>query len=85
MPPATFPSVFAAPETGEGSLPIKPLETGTISPELEDPIFVGNIFNASLCNRPLDVDVIALDIPGSSVDAETEGLINAAIENSEVA
>ena len=78
MPPATLPNVLAAPEMSDGSLLIKPPETGIISPEL---ILVGSIF----VRCPFAADVIALEILGSSAVDDTEGLINAAIENNEVA
>ena len=88
IPPATVPKVLAAPEMLPGSFPPKPLDTGMIpAVALEGPIILlGRIVDwTSLANRLFAVDVIELLIPGNPVGAETEGLISAAIEKSEVA
>ena len=85
MPPATLPNVLAAPEMADGSLLIKPPETGNMSPETDELILVGRTLNASFVTCPFAADVVALDILGSSADDETEGLISAAIENNDVA
>ena len=86
MPPATLPNVLAGPEMGEESFLVKPLETGKTSLEIDEPILVGEIPKALLADSPLEANVVALDIPGkpAAVD-DTEGLINAAMENKEVA
>ena len=86
MPPATLPNVLAGPEMGEESFLVKPLETGKTSPEIDEPILVGEIPKALLADSPFEVNVVALDIPGKPAEVDdTEGLINAAMENKEVA
>ena len=85
MPPATLPNVLAAPEMTDESLFIKPPETGIISPEPDELILVGSIDKGSFVRCPFAADVVALEILGSSAADDTEGLINAAIENNDVA
>ena len=87
MPPATFPSVFPAPGILEESLPTKLLATGKILPVLEVLILVGSVCKDCFASVSLDVDVMAPDSIGRSLDEDddTEGLIKAAIENNEVA
>ena len=87
MPPATLPSVFPAPGILEESLPAKLLATGKILPVLEVLILVGSVCKDCFANVSLDVDVMAPDSIGRSLDEDddTEGLIKAAIENNEVA
>ena len=86
MPPATVPNVLAAPEMLPGFFPPKPLDTGMTSAELEGPLLLCSIVDwTSLANKLLEVGVIELVIPGSPVGTETDGLISAAIEKSDVA
>ena len=85
MPPATLPNVFPTPETSDGSLLIKEPVTGNVSIALIGAMSFGNISRESFEIFELVVEVNALESLGSSADEVTDGLINAAIENNEVA
>ena len=86
MPPATLPNVFPAPEITEGSLLIKAPEIGNVSPALMDTTSFVRLSKEFFAISALVVEIDAFEIRGSSADDEvTDGLINAAIENSEVA
>ena len=85
MPPATLPNVFPTPETSDGSLLIKEPVTGNVSTALIGAMSFGNMSNESFEIIELVVEVKAFESLGSSADEVTDGLINAAIENNDVA
>ena len=89
MPPATVPNVLPGPEILAEFFPPKPLDKpGMTSAELEGPVLLlcSIVDWISLANKLLEeVGVIELVIPGNPVGADTDGLISAAIEKSDVA
>ena len=85
MPPATLPNVFPTPETSDGSLLIKEPVPGNVSNALIGAMSFGNVSKESFEIFELVVEVKAFESLGNSADEVTDGLINAAIENNEVA
>ena len=86
MPPATLPNVFPAPEGfTEGSLLIKEPGTGNVSPVWMEATSFGKVSKDSFELCVLVVEVKESENRGRFADEVTDGLINAAIENNEVA